>query len=617
MAKWHAGTSIDIVECPMCHLYMLPRILDTHLATKHFPAPSPKESIPKPTPPKVSIPKLTPPKVYIPKLTPPIVYIPKPTPPKVSIPKPTPPKVSIPKPTPPIVSIPKPTPPIVYIPKPTPEPILSPSPTTQKLHCPFCRKMIDKTNKMIKHLKIHTQITCVLCFSSILMDNFTDHISKCRISHNGTDTCPLCNTFLASKPNKHFKTHITKLKCPFSQCSSFPYKQFHTHMTAHINKLVKEETVLSKNPSNISQTPTSSNSFSPDGIFPFSTDWDDHTDWDEATSTQPLHNNKSDMQSNRTQITHQCPVCNIPDLNEEQFESHLQICLRTQPNPNKCPICVRTESQIITLTRHIHRNHFIKLHTCSGCLNTIPCFTIRSHPVQCLDRGFKPTKQQKVLINSKNITCPICSNQCAKTKLSSHILSHALFKCPVCPWSTDLLNNFTPHVFSCITNSRSSKKSCPVCSNTFSKVRFSEHVLTEHSYLCPICNTAMSKNELTFHGLVCTVIHQQSTVVPNKTNPTPKPNNPNKDKSTPKNPLHNQKKSSILDPNPTLDVSQSLNIPKTPIIPVSKFSCPFCQSEQTDNLQTIRTHLYSCRRLQAIPTLEIIDLPDLVGLKIN
>ena len=593
MAKWHAGTSQDIVECPMCHVYMLPHILDVHLATKHFPVT-----------PGVSVPTT-----------------------------------------------------------PTSEPARSPSPTS--LRCPFCRNIVGQTNKkIIKHLKSHTKITCGLCFSSILMDTFTDHISKCRKAHDATDTCPLCNKSLTSKANKHFKTHITRLECPFSQCSSFPFVQFHNHMTTHVNKFLKEQTVSSKNASNIPQTPTSSeSSFSLDSIFPIS--WD----WEEAKSTQPLYNDKSDRHSNNSQLTHTCPVCNIPDIYEGQFESHLQTCLRTQPNPNKCPNCVRTERQVVTLSRHIHHNHFKKLHNCSGCLNTIPCFMIRSHPVQCLNRApFKLTKQQKVLINSKNITCPICSNQYAKTKLSAHILSHALFQCPVCPWSTDVLNSFTPHVLSCIINeSNSSRKSCPVCRISLSKTKFSEHVLNEHSYLCPICNTAMSKNELTFHGLVCTITHQQSTINPNKTNPTPKtkstsqpidpktkstsqpidpktkstsqpidpktkstskpidpktkstsqPIDPNEDKSTPKNPPDKQKKSSVPNPKPTLDTSQSLNIPKTPVIPVSKFSCPFCQSKQTDNLETIRTHLYSCIRLQAIPTLKIVNLPDLVGLKIN
>ena len=540
MAAWRAGTSQSLVLCPMCHVYMLPHILDVHLATKHSTAPSPKPRVPPDT-------------------------------------------------------------------TPTPEPTPSPSPTSQLLSCPFCRNMVGKTNKkFIKHLKSHTMVTCGLCFSSILMDTFTDHMSKCRIAHNATDSCPLCYKSLSTKGNKHFKTHITRLECPFPQCSSFPFTQFHNHMTTHVNKLVKEQTVPSNNPSSIPPTPTlSDSSFSLDTIFPFS------TDWEEAISTQTLHNVKSD-----NTLSHQCPVCNT-DVNERQFDSHLQTCLKSQPNPSKCPMCARTDHQLVSLSKHIHHNHFIKLHHCSGCLNVIPCFTLRYHP-QCLNGApFKPTKQQKVLLNSKNITCPICSNQVAKTRLSSHILTHATFQCPSCPWSTNVLNMFTPHVFSCITKSTSSKSSCPVCRKTFSKTKFSEHILNEHSYLCPICNTAMSKNELTFHGLVCTVTHHQSTVDPKKTNPLPKTIDPTKDESTPKNPTTKQKKPSTLDPKPTLNTSQSLNIPKAPVIPPSKFSCPYCQSEQTDNVESIRTHLYSCLSLQAIPALKIVNLPDLVGLKIN
>ena len=472
---------------------------------------------------------------------------------------------------------------------------ISSEPTVQqKMNCPICNNPIStQRKKYIEHMKKHTKITCGLCFIIVTLDGFSSHIEKCRKS-NATDICPICNVQLnaVKKPNKHFKGHISNVTCPFPKCpQSIAFKSFEPHLDKHYDQLISEHGSKTKNPYSGCSTPKTPNSSrnSPPALFQ---DTDIHNGI-KCSLCAVLLTDKLDVKQHiSTHIQHQCPVCQTSNLNESQIESHLADCLTNQPNPLQCPQCTRKDNSSRSLVRHIHHSHCSNLIKCDGCYNTIPCFTIRSHPTQCFKRNLpKLTGKQKQLLQANNINCLICKKQCKKTQISSHFLSHAIYQCPCCSLLIDKVAEFAPHIGSCLSNMASSrtKYTCPVCYKNFSKSHFGEHVLTEHSHLCPICEIVMSKSEFTFHGLLCTVIHNDFSI-------------PAKDTTKENLSTHGK---------PAKQPFSSTSLP------ASKFSCPFCHSLETDNIDQIRSHLQSCVKIASNSNLQVVNLPDLVGLRIN
>ena len=465
----------------------------------------------------------------------------------------------------------------------------------QVLYCPICKKQVSKQRKKyVNHIKTHVQVSCVLCSVSVTLDKFTLHIDKCKISYNGDEICPICNFQLntANKPNKHFKKHIACATCPFPKCSkSIVIENLKTHFRKHYEQ-------IKTGPQSGCSTPQTSDRYhqviSPPTLFQ-DIDVENRI---KCSLCPVLLTDKLDVKSHMYRhILHLCPLCQTSNLTESQFESHLTTCLNNQSSPLQCPQCTRRETTSKSLVRHIHHTHCSNLIKCDGCYNTIPCFTIKSHPTQCLKRVLPQlTGKQKQLLNSKNVDCLICKKQCKKTQISSHFLTHADFQCPYCFWSTEKLIDFHAHMNDCLSRiqpSSRTKYTCPVCYRNFSKAHFTEHTLGEHSYLCPVCNVAMSKNEFTFHGLLCTVIHNGFNISSKDTT---------KDKHSPHN-------------NADIPMRQQIN--NGPSLPASKFSCPFCQSPETENLDQIRSHLISCETIKSHPSIQVVSLPDLVGLKIN
>ena len=541
MASWHAASTQSLVECQMCHVFMHPNILEDHLASRHTATTIDTDTISK--------------------------------------------KSDI---------------------------LSSETNVQQTLSCPICNSGISKLwDKFIKHVKKHSRISCGLCSSSITLEGYSQHIDKCRKKLKATEICPTCNVELSTirKPIKHFQEHIPSFKCPFPKCSSsITFSGYESHLRKHYGKLISEHKLSS---TKVGPQPKCFNPKTPKYFHkvgsPLSLFQDTLHNETQCSLCPMMLTDKLDVKSHMyMHILHQCPVCKSSDLNESQFESHLALCLNTQPNPLQCPQCTRKGTTSRSLIRHIHHSHCSNLIKCNGCYNIIPCFTIKNHPLQCLRRIIpKLTRKQKQLLNSQNVTCLICQKQCKKTQISSHFLTHAHFLCPVCTWSTEKANEFALHLTSCLSHlgpSKTSKSTCPACYRNFPKSTFAEHILAEHSHLCPICFTFMSKKEFTFHGLLCTVIYNDSVcATPNQSDFIPA-------KDTTQDNLFKKTNSNIPS-------KQTLNNKAS--LPSSQFSCPFCSSLHTEDLDQIRSHLQSCEKISSNSSLQVINLPDLVGLRIN